>query len=131
MSLSISSCERYINGCVCLILILIGCYSVGAWSADGMSLEEFSKNIQKSFGTFARIMAIAAYVAGVGFAMIGLLKFKAHKDNPAQIPLSTPVALIAVSAGLLFLPTVFQIAGSAVFGDKAKSAIDQGHVWSD
>ena len=44
------------------------------------------------------------------------MKFKQHKDNPAQIPIGTPVALVFIAAALLFLPTILNIAGTTMFG---------------
>jgi intracellular multiplication protein IcmD len=96
-------------------------------SAQPATIQAFANNIMRTFSLLRDVMTVAAYAAGVGFSIIGLLKFKAHKDNPAQIPLSTPIALIAVSAGLLFLPTVFDIAGDAVFGSSATAGLNQKH----
>lgn len=73
-------------------------------------------NVTKQAGAVAQMMNIAAYVAGVGFALAGILQFKAHKENPQQTPLSKPVVMLIVAAGLLFLPTVLTIAGQSLFG---------------
>lgn len=45
------------------------------------------------------------YIAGISFAIAAIIKFKQHKDNPTQIPIGTPVALLFIAAALLFLPT--------------------------
>ena len=58
-------------------------------------------------------------MAGIGFAMAGILQFKAHKDNPAQVPLSKPIVYVCVGAFLLFLPQLMGTAGKSVFGDNA------------
>lgn len=113
-----------------LVLLALGLYGGWAWGIDavnqgagGATLDGFASTIKNTFQQLSEVMTAAAYIAGVSFSIIGLLKFKAHKDNPAQIPLSTPIALLAVSAGLLFLPTVFQVSGNAIFGDKAQKGI--------
>ncbi|KAF5271535.1 hypothetical protein FQR65_LT05155 [Abscondita terminalis] len=59
---------------------------------------------------------LGAYMAGIGFCMASMLKFKAHKDNPTQIPIGTPIALLFIGAALIFLPNIFRIAGYTVFG---------------
>lgn len=119
--------KPYVNLSQALILfglvLLCSGYSVTTWAYSGGTIQGFADNIKKTFSLLREVMTIAAYVAGVGFSMIGLFKFKAHKDNPAQIPLSTPIAMIAVSAGLLFLPTVFDTAGDAVFGSAARPGL--------
>src|SRR5437764_14991876 len=67
-----------------LLLVLYGSW---VWAA-GPTLADFAKTVTGTFQKLRGVMTAAAYIAGVGFAIIGLLKFKAHKDNPAQIPLS-------------------------------------------
>jgi intracellular multiplication protein IcmD len=109
------------------LILLASCFTTSCvWAAGGNnSFIEFSNNMHETITQIIRLATAIAYIGGVCFSIIGLLKFKAYKDNPAQIPLGTPILLIAVSAGLLFLPTVFDIAKSAVFGEKAKPGISQ------
>jgi intracellular multiplication protein IcmD len=75
-----------------------------------------STTVVKQISGLAGVVRAAAYLAGLGLCVAAILKFKAHKDNPTQIPLSTPVVLLLVGAGLLFLPTIFNLAGSSLFG---------------
>ncbi len=44
------------------------------------------------------------------------MKFKQHKDNPTQIPIGTPIALIFIGAALLFLPSILSVTGNTMFG---------------
>lgn len=110
------------------IIFLLGAFADSVWASD--ELRRLAENIKLTFSLLKEIMTSAAYASGIGFCMIGLLKFKAHKDNPAQIPLSTPIVLIAVSAGLLFLPTVFDIAGDAIFGNLAKPGLRETNQYN-
>jgi intracellular multiplication protein IcmD len=73
-----------------------------------------------------KLLNITAYIAGVGFALSGILQFKTHKENPQQVPLSKPIIMILVAACLLFLPTVLTIAGNSMFGHNANSAATAG-----
>lgn len=73
-------------------------------------------NITTNLDPIARLITAAAYVAGMAFAVGAVVKFKAHKDNPTQIPIGTPIALLFVGAALLFIPTVFKASGSTLFG---------------
>lgn len=79
------------------------------------TLTDVSKNITSAANTIAVLLNVAAYVAGVGFALAGILAFKSHKDNPQQNPLSKCVVLIVVAACLLFLPAIMKVAGSSIF----------------
>lgn len=69
----------------------------------------------------ARLITAAAYVAGMAFVVGAIVKFKAHKDNPTQIPIGTPIALLFVGAALIFIPAVFSSAGGTLFGASAAS----------
>ena len=57
------------------------------------------------------------------------MKFKAHKDNPTQVPIGTPIALSLIAALLLFLPSILGVAGETIFSNKAKTAGPQGIMW--
>lgn len=96
------------------------CYAESA-SAQGVqitgsSIGEIATNITGSFEGLARLITAAAYIAGIGFAMSAILKFKQHKDNPQQVTIGTPIALLFIAAALIFLPTIFGIAGTTIFG---------------
>jgi intracellular multiplication protein IcmD len=69
-----------------------------------------------NLAAFARLITAASYVAGMAFAVGAIVKFKAHKDNPTQIPIGTPIALLCVGAALIFIPTVFKVSGATLFG---------------
>jgi intracellular multiplication protein IcmD len=57
-----------------------------------------------------------SYVAGLAFAVGAVMKFKQHKDNPTQVPIGTPVTLVAIAAALLFLPSVLSVEEYTVVG---------------
>ncbi|MFZ6639478.1 hypothetical protein ACO0LL_07015 [Undibacterium sp. TC4M20W] len=63
----------------------------------------------------------ACYMAGVALAGGSMFKFKAHKDNPQQTPLSTPIVMLAVAAGLLYLPSLMSSAGQSLWGGSQSS----------
>lgn len=84
--------------------------------ADDPTLGNVASTITGSFGQLAKLITAGAYMAGIGFCMASMLKFKAHKDNPTQIPIGTPIALLFIGAALIFLPNIFKIAGYTIFG---------------
>lgn len=97
-------------------------------ASGGGGLGEVAKTVQESMGNVAKLIAAASYVAGIGFALSGMMKFKAHKDQPQQVPLSQPITLIAIAAGLIFLPSIIKAAGSTLFGGEAKTAGEEGEL---
>lgn len=88
-----------------------------AFDADAAStIGDLAENVTKTFKDIAELITALSYVAGLGFAAGAVLKFKQHKDNPTQIPIGTPIAMLGVAAALLFLPTVLESAGQTIFG---------------
>lgn len=87
-----------------------------AADTNDQNLGNVASTITGSFGQLAKLITAGAYMAGIGFCMASMLKFKAHKDNPTQIPIGTPIALLFIGAALIFLPNIFRIAGYTVFG---------------
>ena len=74
-----------------------------------------ASNVTTAFTSIAYLMIAVAYVAGLGFGVAAIFKFKQHKDNPTQIPLGTPIALLVVAIALVFLPAFFKPAGQTLF----------------
>lgn len=103
-----------------LFVIAAGLFFVGyAFAADppAGSIGELAKNVTGSFASLGKLMAATSYLAGFGFAIAGVFKFKQHKDNPTQIPMGTPIALLAVGIILIFLPGIISPAGVTIFKD--------------
>lgn len=111
-------------GKVTTALVLMGVS--GLVFADGQSITDIAKTVTTEATAVAKLLSVASYVAGVGFAMAGILQFKAHKENPQQVQLSKPVVMIIVAACLLFLPTILTIAGTSLFGTPGKTAAEAG-----
>jgi intracellular multiplication protein IcmD len=79
-------------------------------------LSSVATAVTSNFDNLAQLITASSYVAGLGFSAASILKFKSHKDNPTQIPIGTPAALTAVSAALLYLPSVMTVTGETSFG---------------
>nr|WP_040522729.1 hypothetical protein [Legionella anisa] len=85
-------------------------------AAGVVSLGEMAESITGSFTSLAKLITAGAYLAGLGFSIGAIMKFKQHKDNPTQIPIGTPIALVFISAALLFLPSILGVTGTTMFG---------------
>ncbi|MFO1258825.1 MAG: DUF6750 family protein [Gammaproteobacteria bacterium] len=81
------------------------------------SVGDVSDNVTDSMESIGKLITGASYVAGIGFALLGLLKLKAHKDNATQVPLSQPIVLLVIAAGLVFLPSIISTAGDTIWGE--------------
>ena len=104
-------------------LLCLGVGSAYAQTSGGSAnLGDIAANVTGSFLAFGKLLIATSYIAGIGFAIAGIFKFKQHKDNPTQIPLGTPIALIVISICLVFLPGFFKPAGSTLFGSNGATA---------
>jgi|TARA_R110000868_G_scaffold217167_1_gene467272 intracellular multiplication protein IcmD len=92
-------------------------FSTGAMASD-LTLGGMASQVTSSFGSLTKLITAASYLAGLGFAIGAIMKFKAHKDNPTQITVGTPIALVFIAAALLFLPSILDVAGSTMFGSE-------------
>lgn len=107
---------------------IIATLAVGAAYGEGNDLAAVSSTLTTQIKSLAGLLVIVAYVAGIGFALAGVIQFKAHKDNPAQVPLSKPIVYLGVGACLLFLPALMGTAGNTIFGGEqsASDAVGEG-----
>ena len=101
-------------------------FAFGATTNQGLS--GIAGNVTGAFKSFAKLITAGSFLAGLGFAVGSILKFKQHKDNPTQIPIGTPIALMFVAVALLFLPTLFKSAGYTAFGTGAEAGVISGET---
>lgn len=95
---------------------------------SSQTIGTVAAQVTTSLTNLAKLITAGAYVAGFGFAIGAILKFKAHKDNPTQIPVGTPIALIFIAAALIFMPTIFGVAGATLFGSSTETGGVSGTV---
>lgn len=70
------------------------------------SIGELAESVTSSFTNLTILITGASYIAGLGFTIGALLKFKQHRDNPTQVPLIDPLTLLGIAAALMFLPSI-------------------------
>ena len=102
------------------LLLAIGsvlCLLVASLAEAAVSgIGSVAENVTGNLSGVARLITAGAYVAGLGFGVASVVKFKAHKDNPTQVQIGQPIALLFVAAALIFIPSVYQSSGSTLFG---------------
>ena len=94
---------------------LFGSLSIAALAED-KTLGSMAGLLVGQFTEIGALMIGTAYIAGIGFGISAIFKFKQHKDNPTQVPVGTPFALLAISVLLVFLPSIYKPAGQSIFG---------------
>ena len=96
----------------------------------GFTVGSMASTITGSFANLTKLMTAGAYLAGIGFSIGAIMKFKQHKDNPTQVPIGTPVALVFIAAALLFLPTILGMTGFTMFGNSGKTGGPSGIIFN-
>ena len=102
-------------GKYCLPAIVF--FGIGtAFATDYQTIGGIASNVTGSFSSVVSLMIAVSYLLGVGFAGAAIFKFKQHKDNPTQIPIGTPIALLVIGIMLIFLPGLIGPIGQSIFG---------------
>lgn len=101
---------------VALFALVCLCVGAAALAQTSMGVGGVAAKVTSNVANIAKLITAGSYVAGMAFATGAIVKFKAHKDNPTQIPIGTPIALLFVGAALIFTPTVFKVSGQTMFG---------------
>lgn len=100
-----------------------GCMLFGTAALAISGIGGVAEQATSNLANIAKLITAASYVAGMAFAVGAIVKFKAHKDNPTQIPIGTPIALLFVGAALIFAPAVFKVSGETLFGSEGASQV--------
>ena len=58
-----------------------------------------------------KIFGYICLIGGVGMILGAFLQYKAHRDNPSQVRLGTPIFLLIVGIILIILPYIGFISG--------------------
>ena len=91
--------------------------SLFAGTAGGTNLGNMASGVTNAFGSITKLITGGCYVAGLAFAVTAILQFKQHKDNPTQVTIGKPIALVFIAAALLFMPSILSVAGYTMFGN--------------
>lgn len=100
--------------------------SESAFASGNQDLTAIAGTLYTNIKSLADLLTIISYIAGIAFAIAGVVQFKAHKDNPGQVPLSKPIVYLGVGAALLFLPSIITTAGATVFGSSGGTSASKG-----
>ncbi len=121
--------KYWLSSIACLSLIALVCQD--AVAGGNMTIGAMASSITASFTNLTKLITAGSYLAGLGFSIGAIMKFKQHKDNPTQIPIGTPIALVFIAAALLFLPSILGVTGATMFGSSGgKTAGPTGTVYT-
>jgi len=96
-------------------IVVLGLY-IGTACAEVNTIGDIANTIVLTFQNVGRLMLACSYISGIGFTIASIFKFKQHRDNPTQIPVGTPIALLGIAVMLIFLPGIIKPVGFTIFG---------------
>ncbi len=104
-----------------LAALFIGLALPSTVSAQVRDLGDIAQDLALQTRFVSQLVTVIAFVLGVGMAIAGLLKFKAHSQNPndPSAKISTAFVLVFVGAALVALPATLGSGISTIFGTNA------------
>ena len=80
-------CRGYVFKCISFLVVFFLVSESGF--AAVTTVGSMASHITGSFENLAKLITASSYLAGLGFSIGAIMKFKQHKDNPTQIPVKS------------------------------------------
>ncbi|MEC8977585.1 MAG: hypothetical protein VYC40_01575 [Pseudomonadota bacterium] len=84
--------------------------------AGSLSLGCIALRLASGGEVMIQLLLAIAFVSGWGFVVAAIFKFKQVRENPTQVPVSTPFAFLLTAILLIFIPGLMQTSSQTVFG---------------
>ncbi|MCY3675451.1 MAG: hypothetical protein OXH65_11490 [Paracoccaceae bacterium] len=99
--------------------VLIYPFWVNQAVAQVNNIGDMASELQSQIGDIADLIGAAAFLLGIGIALLGLLKFRQHAINPndPSARLSTAFTLVFVGAAMVAIPTTLGVGIGSLFGN--------------
>lgn len=113
--------NKYIKSGLKTLLLTSAAVATTSLLAEGgpESIADMANNLKGNFSAIGNLIIATARVAGIGFTVAAIFKFKQHKDNPTQVTIGTPFALLAVGIMLMFMQSIYNPAAKSIYGKDA------------
>lgn len=83
----------------------------------GIGINGVLVNITSSIEEAPGFITAVAYLAGILFVIIGILKIKEHVDNPTQAPMKDGIIYLLIGGAFFAIPVVYQAMYETLGGD--------------
>ncbi|MYG10953.1 MAG: hypothetical protein F4170_08970 [Rhodobacteraceae bacterium] len=99
--------------------VLIYPFWVNQAVAQVNNIGDMASELQSQIGDIADLIGAAAFLLGIGIALLGLLKLRQHAINPndPSARLSTAFTLVFVGAAMVAIPTTLGVGIGSLFGN--------------
>ena len=106
---------------VILGALVMSTSSLYASTSSSSGIAGIADSVASNLSSVAELISQVAFVAGLGFFVSSVFKFKQHKDNPTQVPIGTPMSMLAIAAALMFMANFIAPLGETLFGADAQA----------
>jgi type IV secretory pathway VirB2 component (pilin) len=93
----------------------------GGGGGAANSFDNVWGSITGAVGGLPSLISVAAYIFGILFAVLGVLKIKEHVENPQQTPLKDGAIKLCAGGALFALPFLTEIMSNLVDGGGANN----------
>lgn len=95
--------------------------AVASGPAIAQNVGEIANDLRGQVTNLTALVTVVAFIVGVGLAIMGLIKFRAHTQNPndPSASMSSAFILIFVGAAMVAIPAVLGSGIQTVFGTGA------------
>lgn len=121
-----------------LVFFCIALFAAPAYSIDlaNLSAQDMIINISKQIPNLMRLITALAYVMGMYFMIMGIVKLKHYGEARTQMStehsLKGPIVFLIIGALLLYLPTTVSVSLSTFWTDPNPYAyVDEKGAFSD
>lgn len=80
----------------------------GGTTGGGNNFSNVTDKLVGSSSKLPNLITTMAYIGGIGMGVAGIMKLKAHVDNPGQAPMKDGLIRLAAGGGLLSLPMIIE-----------------------
>lgn len=90
-------------------------------------------NMYCSFDPISIMVGGAGYLGGIAFGAAAALKFKQHRDNPAQVSIGFPLVYLTIAVGLVYMPSLLSEGRNTLFSETGEESsayigVDEGKI---
>ncbi len=98
-----------------VLKVMVGLVAIGSpFMANAVAVADLADSAESQMDSIADLISSGAYIIGAATGVMSLLKFKEHNENPQQSKISKPITLLAVSGGLLALPSFLTVGQDSI-----------------
>ena len=80
----------------------------GGTTGGANNFTNVTDKLTGSASKLPNLITTMAYIGGIGMGVAGIMKLKAHVDNPGQAPMKDGLIRLAAGGGLLSLPMIIE-----------------------